>query len=743
MATALTFTKGMKRGKAESTGGQRLAGERPRAPKETPAEDARSGEPRWRRAGGLSRFTVLGAIALGLMVAVSYLPTVWAGFVWDDKLFSEEPVLRQWSGLWTIWFDPADMKKEAHYWPIVYSSFWLEHKLWGLAPVGYHLVNVVLHLVNSLLVWRLLWRLAVPGAWAVAAVFAVHPLHVESVAWVIERKDLLSGMFYIGAVLTWIRFVESPGWSRYGLTLALFCAGMLSKSVVVTFPAALLIWHWWQRDRVTSTDLLRLLPFLVIGLAIAAGDYWFYTAREPLSLGYSFVERVLIACRALWFYVGKLLWPTDLAVIYPLWDIRVGDPLAWAYVAGAAALAALLWFGRHRLGRGPLAGVLFFAVTLSPVLGFVDYGYMQFAFVADRFQYLAGVGVMAVLIGAAARGEGRAFRIGTRGLLAAALVLLGTLTWTQAGIYRDEAGFFGHIVAHNPEARDAHLNLGNALIQANHPVEALAAARIAVKQRPDFAPGYSNAGIALLKLERFKEAEKILRRGLEIDPRDRDLRQNLAEALRQQKRYTEAAEAYRATLAIDSRYARAHAGLGYALYHLKRYEEAVAALERSLSLEPASPAAGTLGLLLGQALQKANRLDAAAEHYQRAASMDPRDVRPLRHLAELRNAQGRTEEADGYLRRIRELRPDDAATHQNAAAVLRQRERYEEAVASYRAALRLDPDYAPAHAGLGYTLFAMKRYDEALASLTRSLALEPDSLSAPGVTCWRAGRRAP
>ena len=682
---------------------------------------------------GLSSRDALTVLILGVLVGVSYFPALLGGFVWDDVIFAEEPVVQRWSGLWNIWFSPADIKNEGHYWPVVYTTFWLEHKLWGLAPLGYHLVNLLLHWVNSLLVWRLLRRLAVPGAWAVAAVFAVHPLHVESVAWIIERKDLLSALFYLTAALTWVRFVEGPGWGRYGLALALFTAGLLSKSVVVTFPVALLIWHWWQRDRVTSTDLFRLAPFFAVGLAVTLADFSFYTSREPLALGYSLIERVLIASRALWFYVGKLLWPADLAVIYPLWDIRAGDPLAWAYLAAAVAVAVLLWLGRHRVGRGPLAGVLFYAVTLSPVLGFVDYGYMQFALVADRFQYLAGIGVMATLIGGGAYAVGRLpapARMTANGLLAAALALLGTLTWIQAQVYRNGVSLFSHIASLNPSARDVYLNLGSALFKSNRLEEALAASRLAVKHRPDSAGALSNVGRGLMYLGQLDEAERYLRRALEIDPRNTPFRQNLAETLRQQKRYREAAEAYRATLATDSRYARAYAGLGTTLYHLKRYEEAVAAMERSLSLELDSSMAGPLRLLLGQALQKTNRLDAAAEHYQRAASRDPRDVRPLRHLAQLRNAQGRTEEADGYLRRIRELRPNDAATHEIEAEVLRERSRYEEAVASYHAALRVDPDYAPAHAGLGRTLLAMKRNEEALASLTRSLALEPDSPAA-------------
>ena len=198
---------------------------------------------------------------------------------------------------------------------------------------------------------------------------------------------------------------------------------------------------------------------------------------------------MLIAAHALWFYAGKLLWPTNLAVIYPLWQVDGGDPLAWAYLAGAVALALVLWAGRRRIGRGPLAGALFFAVTLAPALGFVDYGYMQFSFVADRFQYLAGIGVLAVLTGAAWHGARKlppASRVGAGGLAVVAVMALAVLTWRQAGVYRDEITLFSHVVALNPSARDAHLNLANALIDADRNEEALAAARIAVAQRPDF-----------------------------------------------------------------------------------------------------------------------------------------------------------------------------------------------------------------------------------------------------------------
>ena len=489
-----------------------------------------------------SRRDAPAPLALGLMVAVVYFPALWGDFVWDDIILVEEPAVRNGTGLWSIWFQPWTMARENHYWPVVYTSFWLEHKIWGFAPLGYHLVNVLLHMVNSLLVWRLLLRLAVPAAWTVAALFAVHPLHVESVAWVIERKDLLSALFYLTAVIAWIRFVEAPGRGRYVLALALFTAGLLSKSVVVTLPAALLIWHCWKRDGVTFADLRRLVPFFVVGLFITMADFLLYASRVPLLLGYSMVERLLIAARAWWFYIGKLLWPVDLAVIYPLWEIRAEDALAWAYVLAAAALAALLWFGRRRYGPGALVGALFYTVTLSPMLGFVDHGYMRYAFVADRFQYLAGIGVMAVLAGGGAVVATRlpeSLRMAAPCLVAVVLTVLGVMTWHQAGIYRDGAAFFGHIVSHNPEARYAHLNLARALIKENRPEDALAAARLAVEKlegRPDLADAHDIRGRALLNLGRLDEAGEALRRALDLNPGHSKAHENMAEVSRRQSR---------------------------------------------------------------------------------------------------------------------------------------------------------------------------------------------------------------
>ena len=539
-----------------------------------------------------ARRETLAALALAALAVGCHLPALSAGFVWDDEAFTDEAVVREWSGLWRIWFSPHAIENEGHYWPLVYTSFWLEHKLWGFAPAGFHAVNILLHAANTLLVRRLAERLAVPGAWLVAAVFAVHPLHVESVAWIIERKDLLSGLCYLAAFLAWLRFADEPraGRGHYGLALALFVAGMLCKSIVVTLPAAFLIVSWWRRGRVTGGDLLHAAPFLAVGAAIAAADVSFYNMREPLSLGYTAVERLLIAAHALWFYVGKLLWPVGLAVIYPHWEADAGDPAAWGHVAALAALAAALWFLRGRVGRGPLAGAAFFAVTLSPVLGFVDYGYMQFSFVADRHQYLAGLGLTAVLAGAAARGADRLPSPGWRrcasGAAAVVLAALAVLTWRHAGVYRDEVTLFTHVIAHNPTARGARQNLGSALLEEGRPEEALAVSRAAVEQDPGDVKAHANAGVALIRMGRLDEAEAQLRTALALDPRHPIILQNLAESLRKQKRLDEALGYYRAAMEADPGNALPHAGMGHALFGLGRYGEALRSLDRALALAP-------------------------------------------------------------------------------------------------------------------------------------------------------------
>lgn len=645
------------------------------------------------RSGTNRRRAVLAGVALGLLAVAPYLPAVPGEFLWDDAAFTDAAAVREPSGLADIWFSPTALENEGHYWPLVYTTFWLEHRLWGFDPVPFHLTNLLLHLLNTLLLWRLFRRFAIPGAWVAAAVFAVHPVHVESVAWVIERKDVLSALFYLTAASAWLRFVETPRTRTYVLSLGLFTAGLLSKSIVVTLPAALLIAGWWRRGRVLASDLRRLAPFAFVAVVVTLADLSFYAGREPLAFGFSFVERALLAARALWTYALKLVWPSPLPVIYPQWEVGAADPLGWLALLAAPALAAALWFGRRRFGRGPLAGALFFAVTLSPVLGFVDYGYLQFAFLADRYQYLASIGLTTALVAGAAAFAARrpgAVTVGARTAAGVLLALLGVLTWRQAGIYRNEITFFSHIVAENPEARAAHRNLTIALLAADRPEEALETGRVALDREPDSADDLNNLGLALLRLERFEEAADYFERTRTVDPRYPNAAQNLAETLRKQGRYEEAVAAYREVLAIDGDFALAHAGMGETLFHLGRYDESLTALERALTLQPNLPMAATLHRLQGRSAQALGRPEAAG-FYERALEIAPGDTESLNRLAMLHFGEGRYEEALTRYRTLLEILPEDAQTHANLGATLFHLDRLDEAILSFERAVALDP----------------------------------------------------
>ena len=284
----------------------------------------------------------------------------------------DQPALRSWHGLYRIWFDLGATQQ---YYPLLHSVFWIEHKFWGDATLGYHLVNILLHAMAALMVAAVLRRLEVPGAYLAAAIFALHPVRVESVAWITELKNTLSAVFYLGAAMLYLRFDQERKKPYYAGALVLFVLGLLSKTVTATLPAALLVIFWWQRGRLSwKRDVLPLVPFFVLGAAAGLFTAWVerkLIGAEGAAFDLTFIERFLIAGRVIWFYLGKLFWPADLIFIYPRW--HVNQAVWWQYLFPAAALllAAVLW-GLRRRWRGPLAGLLFFRWNAVPGAGFLQ-----------------------------------------------------------------------------------------------------------------------------------------------------------------------------------------------------------------------------------------------------------------------------------------------------------------------------------------------------------------------------------
>lgn len=670
---------------------------------------------------------------LVVLAIVAYLPAFSGGFVWDDWILLAEPLIRRLDGIVDIWLSPSAFRYEAHYWPVVYTSFWIEHKFWGFHPAGYHAVNVVLHALNTVLVWRLLLRLAIPGGWLVAAVFAVHPIHVESVAWIIERKDLLSALFYLAAMHVWLRFTQTPGHGRYLACIALFAAALLSKSIAVTLPAALLLLQWWREGRVTRREAARVAPFFVLAAGVTFGDLALYSGKVDYTFDYSLAERALIAARALWTYLSQLVWPIHLPVLYPRWDVYLGDIRGWFALAGLVALGMGMWLGRNRIGRGPFVGALFFVLTLSPVLGFVDFTFMRIAFVADRFQYIASIGPLAVLLSLSAvmvdRTGQRHPRVKGMAVVLATVILtgLGVLTWRQSEIYRDGLTFARHIATLNPEHHFGQILLSGELNAAGRHLEAGAAAKRAVSLSEGlrgFAPSEAHLVLAgaLLELDHPMEAEAVMRRSLALWPHSRktDRRVHLARSLVRQARYQEGMEIYREILVDEPEASSAHLGRGLALLESGRYVVAVESFRRALAVAHHVEDEPRLHGLLAKAHRKLGRSDAAAAHLDYALGLNPNHIRTLLARADLEAERQSTGSAPAGAGEPSVTRFPASQGEEDAAGagtwLTQARERCLEVITK-------KPEHPLARVLLGAVFLRMQKYEPAAEALQDALAL--------------------
>jgi tetratricopeptide (TPR) repeat protein len=537
-------------------------------------------------------------LGLALLCAVAYFPAIHGGFLWDDNMHVTAPELRTLGGLARIWFEPGATQQ---YYPVLHSAFWLEHGLWGDSAAAYHWLNILLHATAAGLLVRLLQRLAVPGAWLAGLVFALHPVGVESVAWISEQKNTLSAVFYLLAAMAWLRFDEqrahanggpaSAGWRGYAFATLFFILAILTKSVTATLPAALLVLAWWQRGALTwRRDIAPLLPWFALGLAAGLCTAWVerrFVGAEGAAYALDPLQRVLLAGRVPWFYLGKLLWPAGLSFVYPRWTIDVSA--AWQYAFGLAALAVLAvgWSLRGRT-RAPLAGTLFFCGTLFPALGFFNVYPFIYSYVADHFQYLACLGVIVPVSAWLALTLASLPAWVRRGVPAALVAILGFLTWQQAHDYRDNVTLYRATLARNPAAWMAAYNLGMELAARNETDAALASYREALRLRPDYAEAHGNLAMSLLTLpDRKDEAVAHLETAVRLKPDLWQAENNLANTLAAMPgREEDAIRHYLAVLRRRPELAEIQMNLGIALLGRNRQAEAIPHLESAVRTNP-------------------------------------------------------------------------------------------------------------------------------------------------------------
>jgi tetratricopeptide (TPR) repeat protein len=422
----------------------------------------------------------------------------WAGFIWDDDAYIiDNQCLWAWDGLWAIWCEP---RRTPQYYPLTHTSFWVEYQLWRLYAPYYHIVNVVLHTANALLLWAVLRQLAVPGAWLGAMLFALHPVEVETVAWITERKNTLSAFFGLAFLLAWLRYrfgsrevptgVNATGPEPFPLhwlaiAVALFVASLLCKTVTITLIGVVLVISWWKTGRVSGRDLVGVAPLLCLGLPLALATVTLekqHVGAIGAEWALGAADRIVLAGRVIVFYFTKLLWPQPLLFFYPRWEVSAAAAWQWLFPAVVALALAALWAARHRLGRGPLAAALMFIGMLFPALGFFDVFPFQYSFVADHFQYHASAAALAGFAAAATLAAGHLSDARLRTTVLAVWVgVLACMTAAQTRMYIGLEPLYQHVLAHDPGNFIAANNLGVVYSQENKLAKAQSMLETAVR----------------------------------------------------------------------------------------------------------------------------------------------------------------------------------------------------------------------------------------------------------------------
>jgi tetratricopeptide (TPR) repeat protein len=563
---------------------------------------------------------ILSAVGLALLVAVAYGPTLKGGFGWDDDgLITRNRMVHASDGLWRIWFTT----EAPDYYPLTGTLWWMEWRLWGDNPTGYHVLNLVLHAVNAILLWTILRRLRVAGAWFAAALFAIHPVNVATVGWVSEQKNTLSMLFYCAAILLYLSFEERKQWSRYALSLAAFLLALLSKTAVVMLPVVLLGCIGWRRGAVRRADVLCSAPFFLVSLVLGLVTVWFQQHRvlggEPVIAG-GFLSRLAMAGAVPWFYLQKALLPFGLNVIYPKWNL---DAICWTSFLPGIGLAVgftLFVWKRARWGRPALFALGCFVATLFPVMGFFDQGLYRVTLVADHWQYHS---IAAPLALAAAAGANwlRASRAVVRaGAAVAVIAALTAGTLRRSSVYADQETLWRDTARKNPTAWLAHNNLGYFLERAGRVEAAAAEYREAIRLKPDYADAHNNLGVALTKLGQISAAM----------------------------------EQYQQALKFRPDYAQAHHNLGIALWQIGKLEDSIRHYEEALKIKPDYVEAHDN---LAVALAQAGRLDDAIQHWQQALRSDPGYAQAHYNLALTFERLGRAAEATAHYRQALRIRP--------------------------------------------------------------------------------------
>jgi tetratricopeptide (TPR) repeat protein len=676
----------------------------------------------------------LWGLILILSVVLTYAPVWKAGFIYDDSLLlTANPCVVGPLGLKEIWStSPAVIS------PLIFTTFWVEHAIWGLEPLPYHVMTVLLHGVCAILLWQVLRSLRVQGAWLGAALWALHPVEVESVAWISEMKNTESGFFFLLSILfflRWLRAKELDGraegeWN-YVLTLFFAAMGMASKSSTVILPVVLCLCAWWMEGRWHWRNLPRVLPMFLMAIAPSAVSIWtqgqqLATDTEPQWVR-TWPEPLATAGDVVWFYLGKLLWPHPLATIYPRWQIDAGQWFSYLPLLAVIVILSIFWVERVPWSRAPFFAFAYFVTALLPVLGLIDEYSFRFSSVFDHWQYLASIGPLALAGTALARFSN--FIIPGKPRLQASLgagllVTLGVASWQRTLTYKSEETLWTDALAKNPDCWMCCNNLGNALLQKGRVDEALEQFQKALRINPQYVEARSNLGAALFQKGQVDDAISQYKRSLEISPNYAQAIYNLGLALFQKGQVDDAISQYKRAARINPYYPETHNALGNALLQKGQVDEALEQFQKAVEIKPNYVDARNN---LGVVLFKKGRVDDAVAQYKKALEINPDYVNARYNLGSALVQKGQLDQAIAQFQKALNINPNYADGHYNLGNVLFQKGRSEEAIDQFQQALQIDPNNVDARSNLGVVLFQKGQLDEAVAQFQKAVEINPNS----------------
>jgi len=637
--------------------------------------------------GNILKSRVFQVAMLAIVIFIVFSGTIRNGFVWDDDYYIyRNPLLTEPGGLAKIWksyyapsFDPQ--QNTPQYYPLVFTTFYLEHKLWGFNPAPYHITNVLLHIADTILLLMVLQKLGI--SWYVslitAVLFGIHPTQVESVAWATERKNVLAGLFYFGALLSFLHYQDGAKIRYYLASLVFFVCALLSKTASVMLPVVLLL-AAYLKERPIRKTIFYAIPFFALsaaaGLVTLTLEHTMVGAKGA-EWSFPLFERILIVSHSIWFYIGKILWPHPISFIYGQWEINTHSVVS--YLPLIAVIAALVIF-RKKLGRLPAFSLAYFVIVAAPALGFVSFYMMRYTFVADHFIYLASWSIMLLVVSAAAWFFNRLPQNPKLviGAFATILVLIcfAVVTADEVRKFKNVQTLWEHTIAVNPKAWLAHNNLGVIYAAQGQYAKALEHYKTTIEINPDYATAYNNAGVALVLLNQPAKA---------IDY-------------------------YKTAIELQSDYGEALYNFAVAYSKLEKNNEAVEYFKKALQFQPENM---STWYNLAICLSKTNRVSEAAEAYRKAVELDPKYPEANYNLAVSYQMLGKLDEAAASFKKALELRPNYIEAKYRLALVYRQQGKLPDAAKLLHSALEQEPEFAQANYDLGLVYFGLGQYENA------------------------------